>query len=150
MIDCRTYNIGMASQRDILIVGGGVIGLSTAWYLASETKLRVSVVERGEFGREASWAGAGIIPPANRQRATNPFNRLLGLSVELWPDLSHQLRDHTSLDNGYRRCGGIELPPGAEAGQVQEWLDEGIAFEHLCGDALWQCEPALTRGGDSG
>src|SRR5438132_12106377 len=101
----------MASQRDVLIVGGGVIGLSTAWYLANETKLRVSVVERGEFGREASWAGAGIIPPANRQRATNPFNRLLGLSVEPWPALSEQLRDHTGLDHGYRHCGGIELQP---------------------------------------
>src|SRR5262245_51547136 len=99
----------MGSQRDILIVGGGVIGLSTAWYLASETTLRVTVVERGEFGREASWAGAGIIPPANRARAANPFNRLLGLSVEHWPLLSQHLREHTGLNNGYRRCGGIEL-----------------------------------------
>src|SRR5947209_3174739 len=138
----------MGSQRDILIVGGGVIGLSTAWYLASESKLRVSVVERGEFGREASWAGAGIIPPANRERATNPFNRLLGLSVELWPALSQQLLDRTGLDNGYRRCGGIELPPGVSERQIQEWRDEGIAFERLAGSALRKREPGLGPGVD--
>ena len=47
---------------DVLVIGGGVIGLSTAWELAGDG-LQVCVVDRGEMGSEASWAGAGMIPP---------------------------------------------------------------------------------------
>src|SRR5438067_3865566 len=101
----------MTAQRDVLIIGGGVIGLTTAYYLAKDG-VRVTVIERGEFGREASWAGAGIIPPANFERATTPFNKLLGLSRSLYPQLSAELTERTGIDNEYRVCGGIELRSG--------------------------------------
>ena len=48
---------------DVLIVGGGVIGLSLAWDLAKHGQ-SVHVIDQAEPGREASWAGAGILPPA--------------------------------------------------------------------------------------
>jgi len=53
-------------MHDVLIIGGGVIGLSLAWDLAKHG-LKVHVIDQGEPGREASWAGAGILPAAKRQ-----------------------------------------------------------------------------------
>ena len=50
-------------MSDCLIVGGGVIGLSLAYELAGHG-LRVRLIDCGQPGREASWAGAGILPPA--------------------------------------------------------------------------------------
>lgn len=51
----------MSGQRfDVGIIGGGVIGLSCAWRLA-QSGARVALFERGEIGREASWAAAGML-----------------------------------------------------------------------------------------
>jgi len=44
---------------DVVIAGGGVIGLASAYYLA-EAGARVLVLERGRIGQEASWAAAGM------------------------------------------------------------------------------------------
>ncbi|MDP1679330.1 MAG: FAD-dependent oxidoreductase, partial [Candidatus Nitrotoga sp.] len=49
-------------NSDFLIIGGGVAGLSTAQRLLQQGAL-VTVLERGEVGREASWAGGGILSP---------------------------------------------------------------------------------------
>ena len=57
----------MTEAVDVVIVGGGVIGLSIALALAREG-VRPTVLDRREMGREASWAGAGLIPP----QADNP------------------------------------------------------------------------------
>src|SRR3546814_14171545 len=47
---------------DIVIVGGGVIGMACAETL-SRRKLRVCIIEKGEAGRAASWAGGGLLSP---------------------------------------------------------------------------------------
>src|SRR5579871_5637256 len=98
----------MAVHPDVLILGGGVIGLTTAYHLAAEG-VAVTVVERGDLGHEASWAGAGIIPPGDTSRAQSPIGRLRAFSSSLFPTLSRQLRDETDIDNGYFVCGGLEL-----------------------------------------
>ena len=48
---------------EVVIVGGGAIGLSIAYALAREGVMS-TVLDRREMGREASWAGAGMLPPA--------------------------------------------------------------------------------------
>src|SRR5581483_4854347 len=103
----------MSQHSDVLILGGGVIGLSIAYVLARE-KVAVEVVDKGDFGQEASWAGAGILPSGNPARARTPFDRLRALSSEAFPALSQELRERTGIDNGYLRCGGLELLTGHE------------------------------------
>ena len=44
------------STADVLIIGGGVIGLTTAYALARDGA-RVTLLDRQDFGRESSWAG---------------------------------------------------------------------------------------------
>ena len=137
------YNKRMAERVDVLILGGGVIGLTTAYFLARE-HVRVAVMDKGDFGREASWAGAGIIPPGDSSRAQTPIDCLRALSSEMYPDLSSRLREQTGIDNGYHVCGGLELMQPGETTPVDAWRAEGIVFHELEGDALRSVEPALS------
>ena len=57
---------------DVVVVGGGVIGLSIAYVLSREG-VSVSVLDSGEMGRAASWAGAGMIPPFRQRTAGGPM-----------------------------------------------------------------------------
>src|SRR5271168_1059097 len=98
----------MAEPADVVILGGGVIGLTTAYFLAQEGA-RVAILDKGDLGRQASWAGAGIIPPGDSRRARTPLDRLRALSAEMYPDLSRRMREQTGIDNGYHVCGGLEI-----------------------------------------
>lgn len=132
----------MAAHPDVLILGGGVIGLTTAYFLAGEG-VSVSVVDRGEFGRESSWAGAGIIPPGNVACARTPADRLRAVSSSHFPELSRLLRDETGIDNGYLVCGGIELV-GDEGLPTDPWRDEEIPFQQMDNAELRRLEPGLS------
>jgi glycine oxidase len=134
-------------MQDCLIIGGGVIGLSLAYELAGHGQ-RVVVLDRGEPGREASWAGAGILPPGNSETATDSYERLAGLSGELHPQWAAELRDATGIDTGYRRCGGIhianETSISSLEAEIRYWRHRRIEVEPLASEMLADVEPALT------
>jgi glycine oxidase len=135
----------MSVNPDVLIVGGGVIGLTAAYFLA-RAGAQVAVVDQGDLGRQASWAGAGIIPPASLEHAHSPFDLLRARSCALYPELSRDLREQTGIDNGYFVCGGLEIPEGGEEAPGDEWRGEGIAFTRLDGAGLRRLEPRLAPG----
>ena len=118
------------SHPDVAIIGGGIIGLTSAYFLAKEGA-SVAVHDRGDLGKEASWAGAGILPPGDPDRAATPADKLRGIGSVRFPDFSAELRDLTGIDNGYRRCGGIEFLTPGDADVPELWEAEGIAFERL-------------------
>jgi glycine oxidase len=134
-------------MHDVLIIGGGVIGLSLAWDLARHG-CSVQVVDRQEMGREASWAGAGILPAATYSPDQHPSDQLRGLACELHPRWSAELKAATGIDNGYWRCGGLNLArtPG-ESASLAAWAhlarEEGIQVEHLLHAKLVEIEPGL-------
>jgi glycine oxidase len=130
-------------RAEIVIVGGGVIGLTTAYFLAREGA-DVAVLDRGDFGQEASWAGAGILPPSNAEQARTPFDRLRALSVAMFPMLSAELREQTGIDNGYLRCGGLEFLDSAHAALEEEWRGAGVAARRLTNAELASFEPQVT------
>src|SRR5258708_15659737 len=131
----------MSDHSDVLILGGGVMGLTTAYYLAREG-LSISVIDKGEMGKEASWAGAGIIPPGNPDRTSTPYEKLRALSSAMYPSLSAELRERTGLDNGYFVCGGLGWLEDDEA-IVQTWREEGIVFVYARDCQIRRREPAL-------
>jgi glycine oxidase len=133
----------MTEHPDVLILGGGVIGLSTAWFLA-EAGVRVAIVDKGDFGQEASWAGAGILSPVHPEHTPTALDQLRAHSWELIPLLSRKLREQTGIDNGYLVCGGLELFFRADEESSDEWRGEGIAFEELKGDELHRRYPDLS------
>lgn len=138
-----------ADQR-CLIIGGGVIGLSIAWELGVRG-IQSMVLDRGLLGRGTSWAGAGILPPANLETAHDPLDRLRGLSHALHAEWAERIRRDTGIDTGYRACGGVYLArsPGEAAslqGLSQYWQEYDIRCEPMDAEALRRCEPAVRSG----
>jgi glycine oxidase len=134
----------MSDAADVLIIGGGVIGLTTACELARAGK-HVMVCDKGPLGREASWAGAGIIPPGNFKRATSPDESLRALSSTLFAELSAWLEHMTGVNPGYRVCGGIEFfPTDGDPPPIQDWTRQGIAWEACDLESLAHLEPQLA------
>jgi glycine oxidase len=132
----------MSAHPDVLIVGGGVIGLTTAYFLGREG-VSVEVLDKGEFGAEASWAGAGIISPGNPRHALTAYDRLRATSSALFPELTTQLKSITGIDNGYRKCGGIEFLGDADRETLPAWRTEGVDFEPLVAARIHELEPNL-------
>src|SRR5262249_47068798 len=140
----------MKDHPDVLIIGGGVIGLTTAYFLAREGA-HVSVLDKSDLGQEASWAGAGILPSGNPKRAQSPLGQLRAPNLALFPALSTELRENSGIDNGYLRCGGLELRRSSDALEqqridnlVREERGEGSHCEVLDARQLRALEPALT------
>ena len=139
---------------DCLIIGGGVIGLSLAYDLAQHG-LRVRIVDRQEPGREASWAGAGILPATGPDEAHHPLDQLRVLSHQLHPQWAASLLEATGIDNGYRKCGGIYLArshgeAAALGGLIGLMREERIEIDRLTPTTLTDLEPALRPLAESG
>jgi glycine oxidase len=122
------------AHPDILLIGAGVIGLTTALNLA-ERGVSVTLLDRQSTGREASWAGAGILPPGNLAIAATPEARLRSYSHSLWNQLSTDLSERTGIDNGFHICGALEVFSGEPQSELTEhlarWNDEGIRTQPL-------------------
>ncbi|MEI7684492.1 MAG: FAD-dependent oxidoreductase [Planctomycetota bacterium] len=133
-----------ASRSNILILGGGVIGLTTAYLLARDGVPSI-VLDPGELGKEASWAGAGILPYSDRATAVTPFDLLRALSVLQFPAFSEELRQLTGIDNGYRRSGGLEFVCNDDtSAAADEWQCPAIAVGVLEAPEVRRLEPALN------
>lgn len=132
----------MTPTPDVLIIGGGIIGLTTA-YLAAKAGLCVEIYDRSELGSEASWAGAGIIPPGNSTYAATAYDRLRAIGSEQMPAFSDELRQQTHIDNGYRRCGGIEFLADSEPDVLRLWDNERIRYRRLTANQITEIEPSL-------
>lgn len=132
----------MATGPDILIIGGGIIGLTAALKLV-KARVRVAVYDRGEFGMEASWAGAGIIPPGDPATAVRPIDKLRAITAAKMPRLALKLKVRTDIDPGYRVTGGIEFLTKADAYALKLWRDEGIRFKRVSPIKMRTLEPCF-------
>lgn len=100
----------MSEKRDFLIIGAGAIGLTSALPLL-EAGYRVTLVERGAAGQEASWAGGGIMSPLCPWDYQESVNRLALRGMGMLDDAAAMLHATTGIDPEYQRCGMLLLPP---------------------------------------
>lgn len=106
----------MTSRRDdTIIVGGGLIGCALAAELASRGQ-RVTVVERGEPGDEASGAAAGMLAPQAEANEPDSFFRFALESRDMFPAWADALMRETGIDVGYRKIGFLRCAFGSEDG----------------------------------
>src|SRR3954462_2257998 len=134
---------------DVVVVGGGVIGLSCAWR-AAERGLSVVVLERDEPGAGASGVAAGMLAPVTEADfGEHALLRLNLASRSMWRGFAAELEERTGLTCGYRESGALVV--AAERDDVDE-LRRLHAFQDSLGlEAEWltprQCrelEPGLS------
>ena len=87
----------MAKQQRVVIVGGGVIGLLTAFNLAAQVE-HVVLLDRSGVGQESSWAGGGIVSPLYPWRYNLAVTALAHWSQDFYPHLAQRLLAETGLD----------------------------------------------------
>ena len=149
-LDSHSIDSTEISSSDVLILGGGVIGLSIAYELLRRG-VSVTVLERDQFGRRASWAGAGMLPPFNPEFAIDPIEQLSALSNGLHQQWAERLKEETEIDTGYLECGAITLArtSGDRASLVAAVADlrsQGISSSALSLEELRQHAPTLRFG----
>jgi glycine oxidase len=130
---------------DTLIVGGGLIGCALASELAARGQ-RVTLLERGEPGGEASGAAAGMLSPQAEARSASEFFDLALESRGLYPAWASALFEETGVDVGYRRGGLLRCVfggPGLEgAGTEGEDLYASYAWQRRAGLAVEDRPPS--------
>jgi glycine oxidase len=139
---------------DLAVVGGGVIGLATAWRCA-RSGLRVRVYDPAP-GRGASYASAGMLAPVSEAYfGEAELTRLLVESAARWPAFRAELEAATGVEIGYRDEGTlvVALTPDdlAEAERLREYQASlGLPITALRPARLREREPLLSprlRGG---
>jgi glycine oxidase len=121
---------------DVLLVGGGVIGLLSAMQLAVAGK-SVGLVEVGEAGHESSWAGGGIVSPLYPWRYSPAVTALAHWSQDFYPRLAEQLLAQTQIDPEVTVTGLYWLDLEDEA--------EALAWAHRQGRLLQSVDMATVQ-----
>lgn len=102
-------------DKKVIVIGGGVAGLSIGWRLA-EAGAQVTLLERGEIGRGATWAAAGMIAVAAEMgNADTPEAGLARNARDLWPDFARDVERASGLSVDYRQNGSLIVAMNAES-----------------------------------
>ena len=134
----------------IVIVGGGIIGLSVGWYLACRGE-RTVVYDRAEAGRAATWASAGMLAP--NLEAEPGEEKLLPLLLEsrrMWEDFARTLEETSSITVNYRREGTLLIAltwDDVERLRFQLGFQKslGLDVELIDGEKVLEMEPNINR-----
>ncbi len=118
---------------EAIIIGGGIIGLSLAIELRKQG-LRVLLVEKGEPGREASWAAGGMLVGSGLETPPS-LQRLAAASARMYPEFVHELEDESRLKIDLRSEGTLLWDPAADA---------RVRALHPLPAPLSELEPALA------
>ena len=136
-------------NRKILIIGGGVIGLGIGWQLA-KAGAAVTIYERGQAGRGASWAAAGMLGPIAEAHIDElDLLKLSNQSLARYPEWVDELETETGMPIGYRAEGTLIIgmkPDDAyqleHAYNLQQ--DLGLNVEWLSGQEARKIERSLS------
>jgi glycine oxidase len=144
----------MPSSTDLLIIGGGVIGLSIARQAAREG-LSVRLLEKDEPGGAASSAAAGMLSPQVDAEGPGPLLSIGLRSRDLFPALVAALEEESGIDAGLNDAGALRVARGPEGrGRLERQAAfqsaAGLPVERLEGRSLRALEPLLDPAIDAG
>jgi sarcosine dehydrogenase len=91
------------------VIGGGIIGCSTAYHLARDHKLKVVLLEQNRLTSGSTWHAAGLV---GQLRSSASITQVLKYSVDLYKKLEAE----TGLQTGWKMTGCLGLPPTPTAG----------------------------------
>ena len=137
-------------SADVVIVGGGVIGLTIARALAQRGVRDVCVVERASLGSEASFAAGGILAPQAEADSRDEFFELACRSRDLYPEFAAQLREETGIDIELDLTGTLYVAfTDQDLREIEdrfEWQSRaGMAVEKLTAAQVRELEPCISE-----
>lgn len=132
-------------SKQVVIVGGGVIGLLTAFHLAAEVG-QVVVCDQGEVGRESSWAGGGIVSPLYPWRYSPAVTALAHWSQDFYPQLGERLFASTGIDPEVHTTGLYWLDLDDEAEALAWAAREGRPLSSVDITEAYEAVPVLGPG----
>ncbi len=97
----------LPTHAQIVVIGGGIIGCSTAYHLARDHKADVILLEQGKLTSGSTWHAAGLV---GQLRSSASITRVLKYSVELYKGLAAE----TGLDTGWKMTGCLRLATNAD------------------------------------
>ena len=119
----------MAASFDAIVVGGGVVGCSAAYYLAREGA-SVALFERDSVASHASGFAFGGVVKAAGGRTDDPFDRLFRYSEGLHIELGASLNDESGMDTGYRRNAHVSLARTEREADFYRNVYSRLAHDH--------------------
>ena len=132
-------------KQHVVIVGGGVIGLLTAFNLASE-QMSVTLLDRAGVGQESSWAGGGIVSPLYPWRYSPAVTALAHWSQDFYPQLAERLFAHTGIDPEVHKTGLYWLDLDDEPRALEWAAREHRSLNSVDVSAVRAAVPALGEG----
>jgi glycine oxidase len=140
---------GNETRANVAIIGGGVIGLSIARALRRRGITDITIVEKGDFGREASWAAGGILAPQVEADSANEFFRLACASRDMYQQFASGLEKESGVEVELDTTGtlyvGFNDADEAEFRRRFDWQRrKGLKVEWLDGDTARRLETCLS------
>ena len=132
----------------IVIIGGGVCGLSIGWFLARAGQT-VTICESGQAGRAATWAAAGMLAARIEAKpGSEALFPLLQESLQCWPDFMAELQNASGLDIGYRDEGSLVVARDRDSQEDLRFHhtyhdQRGMTLQWLTGSEVRSREPSL-------
>ena len=132
----------MSKMTDILIVGGGIIGMLTAREL-SLAGMKVTIVDQGKAGQESSWAGGGIISPLYPWKYSDAVSALAQWGQAFYPELIEEIRSVTELDAELIQNGLLMIGEEHESASIwaKKWQSN---LQHIDSKDIYELEPELS------
>lgn len=136
--------------EEIVIVGGGICGLSIGWFLA-RSGYPVTILERGGAGLAATWAAAGMLAPhAEAEPGEEGLLPLLRVSRDMWADFARELEAAAGMSVDYREEGTLVVALDRDdAARLRFLYDfqkrQNLPTEWLSGEEARRLEPHLSR-----
>ena len=136
------------TRAKVIIIGGGIIGCSIAYYLA-KLGVEATVIEKENcVGSAASWAAAGIL--ACHASTQNPYAELCRHSLALYPALAKELQTITDINIEFTQSGILyifltEAEKKNWEGLAQRRLKNGYSAEILSSEDAQALEPSISK-----
>ena len=134
---------------DVLIIGGGVIGLAIARELHKKGLRKISILERGSVGKESSHAAAGMLAPQAETDRADDFFSFCSEGLKLYPKFAGELFDETGIDIELDRSGTLYLAfTDEDVSEIRrrfEWQKQAsLNVKHLPALDVRQIEPFVS------
>jgi sarcosine dehydrogenase len=94
--------VSLPSHAQVIVIGGGIIGCSTAYHLARDHKADVILLEQNKLTSGSTWHAAGLV---GQLRSSASITQVLKYSVELYKNLAKE----TGLETGWKMTGCLRL-----------------------------------------